>query len=328
MTPKSTGQRSWDLARREIAKWEGAVQPQAPAPQRVAEYQLVSVNDAVTSFYANTRENGASADRMVSLEHLFTLRLIPFSKEHRIEYIQEMDNAQIWQKFRQFWRNLNPHRNRKPAPGQENLHKPLSDSTRSRFTTDLRSFLSYCESCEWLSDNWASKKHKIIAYTKVEPKEPFSEQDLFYIYKAWEFVTDGKRGKRVGTQNGFEALVFAWTLRYTGLRISDVTALEISQLVPFQHGGFSHAIWCHPSKTRGKEGNFVNIPIPGKDQMQLGHPNLIAALESLSPKHGRYFFLGGARFPHEIRRRGGIASRNPRPTGENESIDCFKSGRD
>jgi len=139
-----------------------------------------------------------------------------------------------------------------------------------------------------LSDNWASKKHKIIAYTRVEPKEPFSDEDLFYIYKAWEFVTDGH--KRVRTQNGFEALVFAWTLRLAGLRISDVTSLDISQLVPFEHAGFSHAVWCHPSKTRGKEGNFVHIPIPGKDQMESGHPNLVAALQSLPLKHARYFF--------------------------------------
>src|SRR5690349_19188314 len=139
----------------------------------------------------------------------------------------------------------------------------------------------------------------MIAYSKVEPEEPFCEGDLFYIYKAWEFVTDGKgySNKRVAKQNGFEALVFAWTLRYTGLRISDVTALDVSQLVPFKHAGFSHAIWCHPSKTRGKEGNFVHIPIPGKDHMELGHPNLVAALQSLPPKHGRYFFLGGGSLP-------------------------------
>ncbi|HEX4170354.1 MAG TPA: site-specific integrase [Bryobacteraceae bacterium] len=297
--PKSTGYRSWDLARNETARWENVGQLRERAPTSEEEYKLVTVNDAVTFFYANTRENGASNERVTSLEHLFTLRLVPFSNEQGLHYIQEMDNAQIWQKFRQSWRNLNPHKNRKPEPRQENLIKALSDSTRSRFTTDLRSFLSYCESCEWLSDNWASRKHKIVAYTKIEPKEPFSEEDLFYIYRAWERVTDGKgySSKRLGTQNGFEALVFAWTLRYTGLRISDVSALDVSQLVPFKHAGFSHAIWCHPSKTRGKEGNFVNIPIPGKEQMGLGHPNLVAALQSLPLKHGRYFFLGGGPLP-------------------------------
>ena len=95
--PRSTGQRSWDLARIEIAKWEDAGQAQEPAPETREEYHLVPVNDAVTAFYANTRENGASDDRMASLEHLFTLRLVPFAREHGVQYIQEMDNAQVWQ---------------------------------------------------------------------------------------------------------------------------------------------------------------------------------------------------------------------------------------
>ena len=122
-----------------------------------SEYKLVSVADAVEAFYANMGENGASDDPLTALEYLFTLRLIPYAKEHRIQHIQQMDNAQAWQKFRESWRNLNPSRNRKLEPGQVGASAPLSGSTRSRFTTDMRRFLAFCESREWLSDNWASK---------------------------------------------------------------------------------------------------------------------------------------------------------------------------
>lgn len=76
-----------------------------------------------------------------------------------------------------------------------------------------------------------------------------------------------------------------------------MTALDVTQLVPFEHGGFTHAIWCHPSKTRGKEANFVSIPIPGRNQKQQGHPNLVEALQALPLKHGKYFFLGGGPLP-------------------------------
>ncbi|HEX4230435.1 MAG TPA: hypothetical protein VHZ07_17300 [Bryobacteraceae bacterium] len=131
--PKSTGQRTWDLARKEAAKWEGTGQPHATVPEPEAEYRLVFVSDAVTSFYANTRENGASEDRMVSLAHLLTLRLIPFSKEYRIQYIQEMDNAQIWQKFRQSWRNLNlPKSSTPPEPKTLNREAVLRCSMLHR----------------------------------------------------------------------------------------------------------------------------------------------------------------------------------------------------
>lgn len=161
--PKSTGQRDWNLARDEIAKWEGTGKPQFFLEEET-EYRLVSVSDAVTAFYTNTRENGTSEERMKALEHLLTLRLVPYAKKHHITHIQEMDNVGAWQEFRKSWCNLNPHRNRKPKAGEENTIKPLAASTRSRFTTDMRGFIGFCESREWLSDNWASKKHKIIAY--------------------------------------------------------------------------------------------------------------------------------------------------------------------
>ena len=81
-----------------------------------------------------------------------------------------------------------------------------------------------------------------------------------------------------------------WTLRYTGLRISDVVTLTVDQLQDFTHGGYTHAIWCAPKKTRGKKAvNLVHIPIPG-DTFK-NHPNLAKSLESLArtPKQGRYF---------------------------------------
>src|SRR5436305_3249065 len=100
--------------------------------------------------------------------------------------------------------------------------------------------------------------------SRVEPKEPFSPQDLLYIYRAAEQVTDGRgfKTKRIGTANGFEDLVFAWTLDYTGLRISDVVALSVDHLVPFEEDPYTHAIWCNPGKTERKDANFVHIPIP------------------------------------------------------------------
>jgi hypothetical protein len=70
----------------------------------------------------------------------------------------------------------------------------------------------------------------------IEPKEPFSDRELEYIFKATELKTDGHgfKVKCTGQPNAWEILVFIWTLRYTGLRISDVVRLERRQLVPFK----------------------------------------------------------------------------------------------
>src|ERR1017187_10279486 len=99
----------------------------------------------------------------------------------------------------------------------------------------------------------------------IEPKEPFGDQELEYIYKATELKTDGHgfKVKRTGQQNSREILVFIWTLRYTGLRISDVVRLARHQLVRFNAYDYTHALWCHPMKTRAqREVNFFKIPIP------------------------------------------------------------------
>jgi len=128
----------------------------------------------------------------------------------------------------------------------------------------------------------------------IEPKEPFSDRELEYIFKATELKTDGHgfKVKCTGQPNAWEILVFIWTLRYTGLRISDVVRLERRQLVPFSAYGYTHALWCHPTKTKEqREVNFIHIPIQASNLP--GHPNVVRALQELSERQGRHFFWSG-----------------------------------
>src|ERR1041385_7915423 len=149
---------------------------------------------------------------------------------------------------------MNPLHNQKPKPGQTIPVRLLGKHTASKHVGTLREFLRFCISRDWLSDNWASKEHGIKTSSAIEPKEPFSDLELEYIYKATELKTAGHgfKVKRVGQQNSWEVLVFMWVLRYTGLRISDVVRMETNQLVPFISHGYTHAIWCHPMKTAEK----------------------------------------------------------------------------
>ncbi|MGA2134913.1 MAG: hypothetical protein ABSH50_21725 [Bryobacteraceae bacterium] len=147
---------------------------------------------------------------------------------------------------------------------------------------------------EWVSDNWASAEHGMKASKVIEPKEPFSDRELEYIFKATELKTDGHgfKVKCTGQPNAWEILVFIWTLRYTGLRISDVVRLERRQLVPFSAYGYTHALWCHPTKTKEqREVNFIHIPIQASNLP--GHPNVVRALQELSERQGRHFFWSG-----------------------------------
>src|ERR1035438_326453 len=232
---KATGCRDWESARRVVVTWERAGEPSSALLPRDASYELITVERTVESFYMVQRNKDICGARLKQYEQLLTLRLIPFAQSRNLQYIQEMDKALVWAEFRNSWENQNPLRNKKPVEGKPIPRVSVGKRTASRMIGDLRIFLNHCISNEWLSENWAHKQHGMVTSKVKDPKDPFSDVDILYIYRAAEHVTDGRR--HTGTQNGFEDLVFAFVLRYTGLRISDVCMMKVSQLVPFRHGG-------------------------------------------------------------------------------------------
>jgi integrase len=295
LRPKSTGTRTWEEARNVRKNWIEWGDTQPPAEHVNPADELVTVPQAAARFLTTKKNQpGVGDERLADVKRLVELRLVPFAESKRITFIQEMDNANVWADFRNSWKNLNPLHNRKPKPGEAVPDTALAKNTASKHVGTLREFMRFCVSREWLSDNWASAEHGMKASKVIEPKEPFSDQELEYIYKATELKTDGHgfKVKRTGQQNSREILVFIWTLRYTGLRISNVVRLERRQLVPFNAYGYTHALGCHPMKTKEqREVNFVHIPIQSHNLP--GHPNLVKALQDLPEKQGGHFFWSG-----------------------------------
>ena len=299
LTPRATKKREWKAARDVAAQWIewGDTKPSASAPRKDNAYELVTVMQAVENFIAMKKGHALSDGRIKGIMAFLKGRLVSFAAAVPIRFIQEMDNAEIWAEFRRSWKNMNPLHNRKPSPGESVPDVMVGDGTAVRLIGMLREFMRFCVSRQMLSENWATKDHGMKSRSVVEPKEPFSDEELSYIYKATELKTDGRgfKVKRTGQQNAKELLAFIQTMRYTGLRISDVVRLKREQLVRFEHHGYTHAIWCNPKKTeKTKTANFVHISIQA-DQFY-GHPNLVKTLEQLPVKtiNGvEYFFLGG-----------------------------------
>ena len=260
--PKSTDKRVWSEAETVKANWLkwGDTRPPADAvPDGAEAGTLVTIQAAVNAFRSMKENQIASGaikkDRFNDVERFLDGRLVPFATiTHRYRYINEMDNDTAWANFAKSWKNRR----------KDTLNEPLEPGTIATTTANLREFLKFCARKEWLSDNYASKEYGMTATAEVKPKEPFSETELSYIYRA---ARELKTGVGVNTSDLVERVkelqAFVWTLRYTGLRISDVSVLKAEQLRDFRFKNYTHAIWCNPKKTRGKKAvNFVHIPIP------------------------------------------------------------------
>src|SRR6266478_203245 len=220
-----------------------------------------------------------SEENQVRISQLLVLRLIPFVESQKtLNFIQDMDNPDIWIDFKATWKNENPFRNREKEPGQPLSVSKLKPATTGILIQWLRQYLKFCVKRKWLSENWASREY-MSQTVVIQQKEPYSEEELDYIYQA------------AGQQKFKDTLAFVMTLDNTGLRVCDTVQIEKHQLIPFNSPPFKHAIYCNPQKTkRTKDINFVHIPIPGA---MPGLRDLATTLAGLPIKQGRYFFRAG-----------------------------------
>lgn len=286
----STGENVWAEAHKVAELWSGwgDIVPPAEVVRELQEEEnkkATPVSEAVEEFIAAKRGENVSRDVIAHHHQLFRERLVPFAKSKGYLYVQQLDNAECWAKFRQSWVNLNPTHNKKVEDGMKAEVVPVAPRTAKRMLSQTREFIRFCISRNWLTKEWAARNYlKVI--TSPEPKEPFSEEDVNAICECTTLVTDGRQA---GQQNARELLLFCYVLRYSGLRISDVVKLEAANLVKRPGDPDNYSLHVFQKKTR----KWVYIPIPSGENDLPGHPDVAGALKSLPLKQGKYLFLGG-----------------------------------
>jgi site-specific recombinase XerD len=284
----STGENVWAEAHKVADLWWewGDMNPPAEVVRELKDEQnakATTIVDAAAEFLSVKKAENVSLGIVSDHRILLQSRLVPFGKANGYEYIQQMDKPTPWSQFRQSWVNLNPLHNRKPESGIMTKPQPVAPRTAKRLLGQTREFIRFCIGRKWLTEEWAAPKYLKVS-AKIEPKEPFSDEDIDAILDGTRFVTD--RGK-TGQQNAKQLLVFCYVLRHSGLRISDATKLEKENLVPRPGDPENYSLHVFQKKTQ----KWVFIPIPSGDIP--GEPDVAAALLSLPLQRGKYFFMGG-----------------------------------
>jgi integrase/recombinase XerD len=237
----------WLQAQETALKWQEWRAVAEPLPKDP------TVQYAVDSFLTSQGSQGRNVEKNTfhGFDVLLHQRLLPFAKS--FASIRVFDDLDVVSKFVESWTNLQ-------AGG------PLADSTKKTEIERLRFFFNYCKDREWLKNNYA-KKIKISFTTQkkfgLSPKE---EQRLFDAIDSEELK------------------VFCLVMRHSGLRISDATMLNASQLVTRVTNGEGFALKLFQKKTK----ELVYIPIPML---------LADALHALPYKSGEYWFWTGKGTP-------------------------------
>lgn len=201
---------------------------------RSATVTRPTVEYAVESFLTSKGPTGENveANTYSSFVVLLQKRLLPFAKLKGITHIETFENLDVTTKFKESWINLQPSI-------VSHSNQPLADTTQKVELERLRCFFRFCQQRKWLVENCAKK---LKVKTEVAAKFGMEQDEEDRVFAAMLHST--------------ELTIFCSVMRRAGLRISDTTALNESNLVT-RASGVGWAIKVYQKKTK----EWVYIPI-------------------------------------------------------------------
>jgi integrase len=234
----STETNRWDKAIARADQWEQWDALTNPNPGAEAE-AIPNVDEAAEAFLALKGPHGENIGQYAIRKHRIMLeqRIKPWCTERGITFITAFDNATTVTDCFLSFKNLNPHRNKK---GQPAVVRPLSDAMRGHEMSRYRAFLEFCVERGWLQHNHATKIR--LGKRSISPKYGLTQDEERQVWDAL----------KASAVNGLYELCLL--MRWTGLRISDATALDETQLI---QGNKEWVIIVSQQKT----GELVRVPI-------------------------------------------------------------------
>ena len=235
--------RSWEAASNLVRGWEVAGQVGA------VTIDVPTISDAASKFLHDL-EHGQQRKPATIAKHrnLLDKRLLPWCAARRYTELRQLDVTAV-RDFRASWPDA-------PLSALKNLER-------------LRSFFRFCVDAKWLETNPARTLKAPNTGKPSERVKTFTEQQIKRIIAACDSYPTRNS---FGYDNRARVKAFVLTLRYSGLRIGDVTALRRDALA-------ADRLLLSTAKT----GEPVYVPLPSV---------AVDAIKALG-KSGDYFFWSG-----------------------------------
>ena len=181
-----------------------------------------TIAQAAEKFIADTHAQHSSAVTVYKYKLLFR-RLEAFAATRRIEFLEDLDVDALGM-FRASWK--------------------LGALASLKTLEKLRAFLSFAEKRKWISGNPA----RDLKPPKVQdrPTLPFTHDEMVRILAALDVYA-----LKAGARNAQRLRAFVLLLRYSGMRIGDVTALAVDRVN-------GNRLFLHTAKT----GTPVHCVLP------------------------------------------------------------------
>ena len=234
---RSLDLRSWEAASELVHGWE------ASGAIGVVRPEIPTVLEAVEKFIIYQQSRDLSGETMRKYETLLNGRFLPWCESKGYRLFRQL-TVDALREFQTTWTDG-------PLYATKNLER-------------LRAFFAFALDAQWIQRNSVASLKQPKAVDK--PTMPFTLDEMERILVACDEYPGNRDRMRA----------FVLTMRYSGLRIGDVIALEASRLT-------GNKLLLYTAKT----GTPVHLPLP---------PTVVDALGKLKTNgNGRYFSTGNAR---------------------------------
>ena len=236
---EGTSTNDWSEAAHVKAQWEAWGQFTDPNPNIVVN---PTIEEAVSKFKEHITFKNLEKSTRQDFDQFFRLRLLPFCSAHKITELRFFEEPPIVRDCINSWRSAKSG-------------KPLSLETKRAELERFRTFLTWSVANGWLKANHAKAKDLSLRTEPTRKKFGMNPHEEEWVFDAINRLVDcyGRTGQR----NAQETRAFCLVLRHSGLRISDVTKLDSTEVVPRANGNG----WAIRVMAQKKTKDWVYVPL-------------------------------------------------------------------